>query len=340
MSEIDSGNVAETETTVQTPVKPNKVKKSNEYEAIVQRLAFAAINEQRRSRRWRIFFIILTFIYLTPLVLLSLDLNDLNIFSGDSESSGKHTALVKMQGVIAEGESAGSKNIIRGLKAAFEDKDTAGVVLEINSPGGSPVQSADIYDEIKRLRDKYKDIPMYVVVSDIAASGGYFVAAASDKIFVNKSSLVGSIGVRMDSFGLVDLMEKMGVERRLLTAGKHKGLLDPFLPENEYQKQHLQTMLDQVHQHFIDAVKQGRGERLKENPELFTGLIWSGEEAIKMGLVDDYGNTKSVARDVIKHKDVVDFTARELLIDRLAERVGASIASAIRMQISSTPDIR
>lgn len=303
-------------------------KQTSEYEAIVQRLAFAAINEQRRSRRWRIFFIILTFLYLSPIVLLSLDLNDLDFLSMDEESSGKHTALVKMTGVIAEGESAGSKSIIRGLQAAFKDKDTAGVVLEINSPGGSPVQSADIYDEIKRLRKTYEDIPLYAVVSDVAASGGYFVAAASDKIFVNKSSLVGSIGVRMDSFGLVGLIDKMGIERRLLTAGENKGLLDPFLPENEKHKEHLQAMLNQVHQHFIEAVKQGRGDRLKETPDLFSGLIWSGEESIKLGLVDGYGSTKSVAREVIKHKDVVDFTSKELLLDRLAERVGASFAQA------------
>ena len=314
-------------------------KRATEYEAIVQRLAFAAINEQRRSRRWRIFFIILTFLYLSPILLLSLELNDLDFLSSDKESSGKHTALVKMTGVIAEGESAGSENIIRSLKAAFKDKDTAGVVLEINSPGGSPVQSADIYDEIKRLRKTYEDIPLYAVVSDVAASGGYFVASAADKIFVNKSSLVGSIGVRMDSFGLVGLIDKMGIERRLMTAGENKGLLDPFLPENSQQKEHLQVMLDQVHQHFIDAVKQGRGDRLQESPELFSGLIWSGEESIRLGLVDAYGSTQSVAREVIQHKDVVDFTTKELLLDRLAERVGASFAQILKTNFTGALNI-
>lgn len=309
----------------QTPARS-----ANDYEAIVQRLAFAAINEQRRSRRWRIFFLILTFIYLTPLLLIMLDATGMNIFDMEKSRSGKHTAVVKMTGVIAEGTQASAESIISGLQDAFDDKNTAGVILEINSPGGSPVQSAYIYDEIKRLRAKHEEIPLYVVVTDIAASGGYFVASAADDIYVNKSSLVGSIGVRMDSFGLVGLIEKLGIERRLLTAGEHKGLLDPFLPQNELEKQHLQSMLDQVHKHFIDAVKQGRGERLKESsPGLFSGLVWSGEEAIQLGLVDQYGSTEQVARDVIKQEDIVDFTSRELLLDRLANRVGAAFGASI-----------
>ncbi|MBL7000300.1 MAG: signal peptide peptidase SppA [Gammaproteobacteria bacterium] len=318
-----------TETTV--PMKP-----VSEYEVIVQRLAFAAINEQRRSRRWRIFFLILTFLYLTPALLLTLDLNEFDLLLTGKVGSGKHTALVKMPGIIASGERASAENIMSGLLDAFEDKNTAGVVLEINSPGGSPVQSADIYNEIKRLREKYPDIPLYVVVSDMAASGGYFVAAAADKIFVNKSSLVGSIGVRMDSFGLVGLIEKLGIERRLLTAGEHKGLLDPFLPSNEQEKQHIQTMLNQVHQHFISAVKDGRGDRLKQTSDMFSGLIWSGEEAIRLGLVDDYGSTESVAREIIKQEDIVDFTSKELLLDRLAERVGASFGTVFSQRLQQS----
>jgi protease-4 len=320
----------------ESDTQDSKKSSSNEYETIVQRLAFAAINEQRRGRRWRIFFIILTFIYLTPLLMLTVDLSDLDFFDEEIESSGKHTAVIKMSGVIASGEEAGSEFIISGLRSAFKNDNTAGVILEINSPGGSPVQSADIYDEIVRLRKKHTDIPLYAVVSDMAASGGYFVAAAADKIYVNKSSLVGSIGVRMDSFGLVDLIDKIGVERRLLTAGKHKGLLDPFLPENDFEKQHLQDMLDQVHQHFIEAVKSGRGERLQDNPELFTGLIWSGEEAIKLGLVDDYGSTDQVARDVIKQKKTMDFTPREMLLDRLADRLGAAFAGNINSHLGNS----
>jgi len=310
-----------------------------EYEAIVQRLAFAAINEQRRSRRWRIFFIILTFLYLTPVFLLTIDFNDFDFLQTEKDGSGKHTALIKMPGVIASGEKASAENIINGLQSAFEDENTAGVILEINSPGGSPVQSSDIYNEIIRLRKENEDIPLYVVVSDMAASGGYFVASAADKIYVNKSSLVGSIGVRMDSFGLVGLIEKMGIERRLLTAGENKGLMDPFLPSNEKQKQHLQTMLNEVHQHFITAVKEGRGDRLKDHPGLFSGLIWSGEKAIEIGLVDDYGSSEYVARHVIEEEDIVDFTPKDLLFNRLAERIGAAFSHALTTQFTNNLNI-
>ena len=321
--------------------QPVNQSSNKEYEAMVQRLAFAAVNEQRRSRRWRIFFIILTFIYLTPLFLLTLDMNDINVLDKETLSGNKkHTAVVKMTGVIASGEKASAKTIIAGLQDAFKDDNTAAVILEINSPGGSPVQSADIYDEMRRLRKKYEDIPLYVVVSDMAASGGYFVASAADKIFVNKSSLVGSIGVRMDSFGLVDLIKNIGVERRLLTAGKHKGMLDPFLPENEDEKQQMQAMLDQVHQHFISAVKQGRGDRLQDDPQLFSGMIWTGEEAIKLGLADDYGSTESVARDIVKQEDVVDYTRKDLLLDRLAERMGAAFGKAIDTRLANSFNLR
>jgi protease IV len=313
--------------------KPVASKKNGDYEAIVQRLAFAAINEQRRSRRWRIFFLILTFLYLTPILLITLDINDMNIFGIKKGSSDKHTALVKMYGVIAGDSEASAENIISGLQDAFEDKNTTGVILEINSPGGSPVQSAYIYDEILRLKKEHEEIPLHVVVIDMAASGGYFVAAAADNIYVNRSSLVGSIGVRMDSFGLVGLIQKLGIERRLLTAGEHKGLLDPFLPENEMEKQHLQGMLDRVHQHFIDSVKQGRGDRLKLTPDLFSGLVWSGEEAINLGLADDYGSTEQVAREVLGEETIVDFSSKELLLDRIASRVGAAFGASINEQV-------
>jgi protease-4 len=301
-----------------------------DYQKIVQKLAFAAINEQRRARRWRIFFISLFFLYVTVVGLMLMD-------GGDAKSlaEGKHTALVKMSGVIASGEKAGAENMIAGLKAAFKDEDTAGVILEINSPGGSPVQSAYIFDEIKRLRSEHESIPLYVVIADIAASGGYFVAAAADQIYVNKSSLVGSIGVRMDSFGVVDLMKKMGVERRLLVAGENKGLADPFLPEDPVQKAHLQQMLDEVHRHFIDAVKQGRGERLSQQDNLFSGLIWTGEKAIELGLVDEYGTTQSVARDVIEAEIVVDFTPREEFIDSIVDRFLVTLSRQIQSYFGS-----
>ncbi|MDH5355438.1 MAG: S49 family peptidase [Gammaproteobacteria bacterium] len=301
----------------------------NDYEKIVHKLAFAAINEQKRARRWRIFFLFAFFAYMTPVLLLLLDLGG-DGYSGKAvDKDEKHTALVRLSGVIASGEEAGAESMVSGIEAAFASKATKAVILEINSPGGSPVQSSYIYDEIRRLRGKYENIPFYVVVADIAASGGYFVASAADKIYVNQSSLVGSIGVRMDNFGFVDLIQKLGIERRLITAGENKGLLDPFLPEDQGQKAHLQAMLNEVHQHFINAVKQGRGDKLSEHADLFSGLIWTGEKAIELGLVDDYGTTKSVARDVIGAETLVDFTPKNALLERIADRIGASVTENI-----------
>jgi len=304
------------------------------YESIVNRLAFAAINEQRRSRRWRIFFFLLFFAYITVFGIIFIDGGG-DLSSQQKSAEGKHTALVKMPGIIAVGEKSGAETVISGLESAFKHEETAGVILEINSPGGSPVQSAYIFDEIKRLRGEYESIPIYVVVSDIAASGGYFVAASADRIYVNKSSLIGSIGVRMDNFGFVELMQKLGIERRLLTAGENKGLFDPFLPEDAAQKAHLQRMLDEVHQHFIDAVKRGRGERLSQQVDIFSGLIWTGEKAIELGLVDAIGSTKSVARDVIKAETIVDFSPRGHLIDRIVDRIGAVVSQQIRTHFRS-----
>ncbi len=311
-------------------------KRMKQYESIVERLSFAAIKEQRRARRWKIFFTFILFIYLSPLLLLMLEANDINVLDSGVEKSDKHTALVKLEGVISATDEASAKSIIQGLNDAFDDKNTAGVILAINSPGGSPVQSAYIYDEMLRLRKENPDIPLHVVVSDMAASGGYFVASAAENIYVNKSSIVGSIGVRMDGFGFVDLIEKMGVERRLLTAGDNKALLDPFLPENELQKVHLENMLSEVHAHFKQAVIAGRGERLKQTDEVFTGLIWTGERGIKMGLVDAYGSVNSVAKEVIKAEDIVDFTPKELLFDRLATKISAAVAKQVGLLMAQS----
>jgi protease-4 len=309
---------------------------TNDYEKMVRDLAFSAVNEQRSKRRWRIFFVFLFFAYLTPpLYLLIESYGPTGADDSVSSGNGKHTALVSLDGVIAAGEQAGASNIVAGLEAAFKNADTAAVILEINSPGGSPVQSAYIYDEILRLREAHQSIPIYTVVSDIAASGGYFVASATDNIYVNQSSLVGSIGVRMDNFGFVELMKNIGVERRLLTAGENKGLLDPFLPENLAQKSHLQEMLNEVHQHFITAVKNGRGDRLSEQEGLFSGLIWTGEKAINLGLADAYGTTKSVARDIVKVEKVVDFTPKSEFFDRIAERIGAAASRQIQSYFSA-----
>jgi protease-4 len=301
---------------------------------IVERLVFAALREQTRARRWRIGFMLFFIVYLT-VVTFTIYNNGSESFAAGGEADGeKHTAVVKLSGMIASGEAGGASNVIAGLKAAFEHEDTAAVILEINSPGGSPVQAAYIYDEIRRLRQQHESIPLYAVVVDVAASGGYFVAAAADRIYVNPSSLVGSIGVRMDSFGFVDLMKKVGVERRLLTAGENKGLLDPFLPEQPQQKAHLQTMLNEVHQQFIKAVRDGRGDRLIESEGIFSGLIWSGEKALELGLVDAYGNTDSVARE-LQVEEIVDFTPKSGLMERIADRLGASIGRSIGLQFLS-----
>ncbi|MGI9305124.1 MAG: S49 family peptidase [Gammaproteobacteria bacterium] len=291
---------------------------------VLTMLATAGRKEQRRARRWGIFFKLLTFAYLFTLLIMFADFD-----FGDGGMSDKHTALVSMEGVIFEGEPAGADKIVGGLRAAYKDSNTAGIVLKINSPGGSAVQSRYIYNEIRRLRKKHPEVPLYAVVSDICASGGYYVAAAADAIYADKSSIIGSIGVRMDGFGFVDAIEKLGIERRSLTAGDHKALLDPFLPENTLERAHLQSMLDDVHQQFITAVKDGRGERLADDEILFTGLIWSGEQARKLGLVDDFGSPGFVAREVIGVEDVVDFTQSEGLLERVAGRVGTGIGKVI-----------
>lgn len=307
-------------------------------QAVVDRLVFAALREQTRARRWRIGFMLFFIIYLTVVTIVAFSRSSGGFVVGGEADGEKHTAVVRLSGVIASGEEGGSEIVIAGLKAAFEHEDTAVIVLEINSPGGSPVQSAYIYDEIQRLRQEHDSIPVHAVVVDIAASGGYFVAAAADKIYVNQSSLVGSIGVRMDSFGFVDLMKKVGVERRLLTAGKNKGLFDPFLPEQADQKAHLQSMLDEVHTHFINAVREGRGDRLVETEGIFSGLIWSGETALSLGLVDAYGTTRSVARE-FEAEDIVDFTPSAGLLERIADRIGSSAGRSIGTQIFGTPGL-
>jgi len=292
---------------------------------LIERLATAALKEQRRSRMWGIFFKLLFFTYLTLMILLAVDWRDKTA----EVASGRHTALVELNGLIAPGTDTSAEKINASLRAAFKDSSTKGVVLRINSPGGSPVQAQNIYDEIRRLRKKYPRIPLYAVVEDICASGGYYVAAAADRIYVTRSSIVGSVGVRMDGFGLTGLMQKLGVERRLLTAGKNKGFLDPFLPEDEKQKEYAQAMLDQIHRQFIDDVRQGRGKRLKETPEIFSGLIWTGQQSLELGLADGYGTLHSVARDVIKAENVVDYTQKENLAEKFARRFGASAASAL-----------
>jgi protease-4 len=299
---------------------------SNWEREVLGKLAMAALQEQRSARRWGIFFKILTFSYLLIVLLMFLGLRDMK---NEAALAGKHTSLVELTGEISADKSANADNIIEALQAAFKDKNTQGVILRINSPGGSPVQAGAINDEIRRLRAKYPDIPLYVVVEDICASGGYYVAAAADKIYVNKASLIGSIGVLMDGFGFTGSMQKLGVERRLLTAGENKGFLDPFSPFDPKQAAIAKKMLAEIHQQFITVVREGRGKRLKETPETFSGLIWTGQKGIELGLADGMGSVESVARDVIKAENIVDYTTREGFADRLAKKFGAGAASVM-----------
>jgi protease-4 len=291
---------------------------------LIEKLATAALKEQRRARLWGIFWKTLTFAYITVLIVLAADLKG----GGDSKGE-KHTALVEVQGVIGPGTESSAEKVVLALQSAFKDKNTQGVVMRINSPGGSPVQAQSIFDEMKRLRQKHPEIPLYVVVEDLCASGGYYVAAAADKIYVAKGSIVGSIGVRMDNFGLVGLMEKLGVERRLITAGKNKALLDPFLPLDESHRQIAVDLITEIHNQFIAAVKEGRGKRLKETPDMFSGLIWSGAKSIELGLADGLGGLDYVAREVIKAEDIVDYTQKENLAEKFARRFGAGAMSAL-----------
>ncbi len=291
---------------------------------LLQRFAFEALREQRRARRWGIFFRLLAFGYVLALLIAAWRSAPVHGGLG----SGKITGLVDIQGVIAPGTAADADRIITGLRAAFEDEATQGVIVRINSPGGSPVQAGYINDEIRRLKTKYPKKKLYAVVQDICASGGYYIAVAADEIFADKGSLVGSIGVRMDSFGLVDAIAKLGVERRLLTAGEHKGFLDPFLPLDEEETAHAKALLSDIHGQFVNTVKRGRGPRLKDDPAIFSGLIWTGERALELGLVDALGSSGFVAREIIKAEDIVDFTPKEGFVDELARHLGTASVDA------------
>ena len=292
---------------------------------LIEELALSAIREKRAARRWSIFF---------RLAGLAMFVSVLLLWSGiwdpiEKVAGGSHTALVDVEGVIQSKGEASAEAIVAGLQAAFADANTAGVVLRINSPGGSPVQAGIVYDEIRRLRAQYPDTPLYAVVEEVCASGGYYMAAAADRIYVDKASLVGSIGVLLDGFGFTGTMEKLGVERRLITAGAHKGFLDSFSPLEERDREHVQSMLDEIHAQFVTAVRTGRGERLKETPDTFSGLVWTGARSIELGLADGLGSVDGVARDVVKAERVVDFSRKQNLAERLASRVGAGGAQAV-----------
>jgi protease IV len=293
---------------------------------LLNRLAFSALSEQRRARRWSIFFRALLFLYL--FILLFVFLSD-GLFT-TRQAAARHTALVEVQGIIADNAEASADRIVGGLRAAFEDTRTAGVILRINSPGGSPVQAGYVYDEIARLREKHPDIPLYAVITDMGASGGYFIAAAADEIYANQASVVGSIGVVLNSFGFSEAMERLGIERRLLTAGEYKGMLDPFSPTQADELEHVQALLDTIHQQFVDVVKRGRGDRLQAPDEmLFSGLIWTGEQGVELGLIDGLASSSFVAREIIGVETIVDFTRRPDFFERFAQRTGVAAAQAL-----------
>jgi protease IV len=312
----------------QFPVDPEGKARSapvgdNWERAALERIALAAITEQRAARRWRIFF---RFVFLALIAAVAW-----GVFAFTSDKvlkSERHTALVELDGEISSSGDASADNVNAALQSAFEDDGTVAVILRCNSPGGSPVQAGIINREITRLRGKYPSKPLYVVVDDMCASGGYYAAAAADKIFVDKASIVGSIGVLMDGFGFTGLMDKLGVERRLHTSGANKGSFDPFSPETPSMNAHAQEMLDQIHQQFIDAVKQGRGKRLKDSPDIFSGEFWTGEKSVELGLADGFGDADYVAREIVKQPDIVDYTQKESIGERVARKFGAAVGNA------------
>ena len=313
--------------------------------AVLEKVALKALDEQRRSRQWSALFKLLWFIF--AFMILSAWLGWIGRPDKDSMTTGvgKHTALVDLEGLIAPDTKASADKVIKGLNRAFKDSNTQGVVLRINSPGGSPVQAGYINDEIRRLRAKYPNTPLFAVVQDLCASGGYYVAVAADKIYVDKASLVGSIGVIIGSFGFTGAMEKLGVERRAYTSGDNKDFLDPFLPENPAHREQAQKMLAEIHQQFISVVRQGRGKRLKETPETFSGFVWTGEKSVELGLADGLGSLDYVAREVIKAEKIVDYSPKDNVFEQLSERLGARFGvalgrAAMESAASSAPGVR
>ena len=298
---------------------------------LIEKLALQSATEQRRARRWSLFFKGLLFVYLFALLYLYWPRDAIET------ATGRHTALVELNGIIAPDEDANADDVAAGLRKAFENQHSAAVILRINSPGGSPVQAARINAEMRRLRAKYPDKPLYAVVSDICASGGYYVAVGADRIYADPGSIVGSIGVRMDSFGFVGALEKLGIERRLLTAGEHKGFLDPFLPARESDVRHVQKLLDDIHRQFIDTVREGRGERLKDDPAIFSGLVWTGRQARELGLIDDFGSAGYVAREVVGAEDIVDYTRQEEFWEKFSKRFGTALGRGIGQVLALTP---
>ena len=303
--------------------------------AVMESVALGYLKEQRRARQWRNG---LRLAWLVFLVVISWVV--LHRGASSTSTSTAHTAVIEIKGEIDADGLAGSSAVVTSLRSAFEDEGSQAVVLLINSPGGSPVQAGIINDEILRLKKKHNK-PVYAVVEESCASAAYYIAVAADQIYVDKASIVGSIGVLMDGFGFTGLMDKLGIERRLMTAGENKGFLDPFSAQTKTQRAHAQAMLDQIHQQFIGVVRKGRGDRLKETPELFSGLFWNGQRAVELGLADGLGSLDYVARDIVKAEDLVDYTQRDNVAERLVKRFGASVGEGMgRVMRSSLPSVR
>lgn len=305
---------------------------------LLEKTLLASVQEQKRSRRWGIFFKSLTFLYLIGALIL---LSPLSKLDGAAGVGKPHTALIEVRGVIADRQEASADNLVTSLRRAFKDEQTQAVVLRINSPGGSPVQSGYVYDEIKRLRVLHPDVPVYAVIADIGASGAYYIAAAADQIYADKASLVGSIGVTAAGFGFVETLDKLGVERRTYTSGEHKAFLDPFQPERADEREFWQSVLNTTHEQFIDQVKKGRGDRLKDHPDLFSGLVWSGEQAVELGLIDGLSSASAVARDLVGTEELVDYTHRESPFQRFSRQLGTSIGNTLALHLGlSMPQLR
>ncbi len=322
-----------TSKTVETPVAAATMQQVSDRQ-VLEKLVFSNLQEAQAARRWNIGLRLAWLLFAVAAFWL---LRNDNAPANNPTSA--HTATVEIKGEIASGADASAENIVLAMRSALEDSGSQALVLVINSPGGSPVQAGIINDEIHRLKAVYKK-PIYAVVEESCASAAYYIAAATDKIYVDKASIVGSIGVLMDGFGFTGLMDKLGVERRLMTAGENKGFLDPFSPQTEAQRKHAQSMLNQIHAQFIEAVKKGRGDRLKETPEMFSGLFWSGQQAVELGLADGMGSLDMVARDVVKAEDITDYTRRENVAERLAKRFGAAMGAGMWQAMRSSVTLR
>ncbi len=304
------------------PWQQNNAEADSKFEqALVNQIAREFLTEQRRARRWSIAFKLFIAIYMMFFLVIYL-IDKTGISPGDLKD-GKHTALVDIQGIISSSEQARADYVTASLRAAYEDSNTAGIIIRINSPGGSPVQAGHVNDEIKRLKNEHPDIPVYAVISDLCASGGYYIAVAADRIYADKASLVGSIGVVMASFGFVDAIDKLGIERRLYHAGEHKAFLDPFSPEQDEELEHIDQLLDGIYQQFVRIVREGRGDRLVEDEKIFSGLVWTGEQSVDLGLVDELGSAEYVAREVIGAEEIVDFTYKDTLLEQFSRAIEA-----------------